>query len=135
MGTTAESLGVCMLKAEFLKSIFKFLHPPTPTKLVGLPPYTAITNTFRLPNMEDMQLYVVWNADANDFTESLIFRIVDEHTKEYICSLRRIATESVTDLVKRTVEMAIQKKDSKVPTSPPVNRAGTHLKALMRRFM
>ena len=123
-----------MLKTAFLKSIFKFLHPPTPN-LVGLPPDTAITNTFRLPNMESMQLYVVWNADTNDFTESLIFRIIDENTKEYICSLRRVASESVTDLVKRTVEVAIQKKDQPPVANVQPNVPRAHLKALMRRLL
>lgn len=106
-----------MLKEAMLKSICKFLHPPTPV-LAGLTADHAITNSFRLPDMEDLQLYVVWNSDALDFTESLIFKIIDQHHKIYICSLRRQADESVTALVKRTVETAIEKMQDETRLKP-----------------
>ena len=122
-----------MLKEAMLKSICKFLHPPTPV-LAGLTADHAITNSFRLPDMEDLQLYVVWNSDVLDFTESLIFKIIDQHHKIYICSLRRQADESVTALVKRTVETAIERMQEEAPVKPTGIVQGLRAKyALWRR--
>lgn len=95
-----------MPKPNYMYAICKSLSRLVRKSLQGFVLDASLTNTMKLPDMGNLQIYLVWSTTRKDFIEALIFRTLDRDSKYYLCSLRRGKDESTGDLLQRVMATA-----------------------------
>jgi len=111
---------------KFLKSIIHFLLPSTLGLVKGTSLDESISNVIKLPDIGNLQVYLVWDGKAKRFSEALIFRVLDANIRYYICNLRRSSSESTAELIHRVMGVAEAHNEVRHHPNKLLEKLGIH---------